>query len=64
MPFTVADFPDLLRLLGEHPEWQAALLARTGRATLAVVAGHAITSAATTAAEEGQVAVLVDGRPG
>ncbi len=25
MPFTVADFPDLLRLLGEHPEWQAAL---------------------------------------
>jgi polyhydroxyalkanoate synthesis regulator phasin len=25
MPFTVQDFPDLLRLLEEHPEWQAEL---------------------------------------
>jgi hypothetical protein len=23
MPFTVQDFPDLLRLLEQHPEWQA-----------------------------------------
>ncbi len=25
MPFTVRDFPDLLRLLEQHPEWQAEL---------------------------------------
>lgn len=25
MPFTIEDFQDLIRLLGEHPEWQAEL---------------------------------------
>ena len=25
MPFTVDDFQDLIRLLGEHPEWRTGL---------------------------------------
>jgi len=25
MPFTVEDFQDLIRLLAQHPEWQAEL---------------------------------------
>lgn len=66
MPFTVNEYHDLVRLLGEHPEWQAGgraeLLRRLGYTAFGAVGGEAVLESAANRAKELGVTVALDGR--